>query len=172
MRFKWILALLSAALVVGAGAGAAIASHVTQVDPATVPVGILAAHNRVNDVPKDAFKRVSKFDSADIFVQHARLGPNASTPWHTHPGPVLVSVVSGSLTYQDACGSATYGPGQGFVDSGFGHVHRAVAGSAGADFYATYILPAGAPNQLILADGAGSCDKDKDKDKDKDEEED
>jgi hypothetical protein len=72
-----------------------------------------------------------------------------------------VTVVDGSLTYQDACGSATYGPGQGFVDSGFGHVHRATAGSAGADFYASYILPAGTPNHLILADPAVVCDKDK-----------
>ena len=35
----------------GHGRGTAIASHVTEVDPATVPVGFLAAHNRVAEVP-------------------------------------------------------------------------------------------------------------------------
>jgi hypothetical protein len=79
-----------------------------------------------------------------------------------HPGPVIVTVVGGTLTYQNAhgnrCHSVTYEAGEGFVDPGSGHVHRAVAGSGGPlDFYATYVLPSGSANHLILADPPAPC---------------
>ena len=43
-----------------------------------------------------------KPNGADVFVQHLSLGANQVFAWHTHPGPVVVTVRSGSLTYQDA----------------------------------------------------------------------
>jgi hypothetical protein len=43
MRMKWIPVL--SVLAAAAGGGIALASHVTQVDPATVPTGFLASHN-------------------------------------------------------------------------------------------------------------------------------
>ena len=151
MRVKAVLAL--AAVTTLAGAGAAIANHVAQVDPAAVPTGFLAAHNSIADVPVEALVRAANPNGADVFVQHARLAANASTGWHTHPGPALVAVVKGSLTYEDAkantCRDTTYGPGTGFVDRGFGHVHRAIAGPDGVDFYVTYILPPGSETHVI-----------------------
>ena len=159
MRLKWFVAGAIAALVVGAGT--AIATHVPQVDPNTVPVGFLATHNDVNNFKIAAFARVAKHHDADVFVQHATLGPNGATPWHTHPGPVIVTIVSGSLTYQDQhgnrCRSRTYTQGQGFVDPGFGHVHRAVAGAAGVHFYATYLTPTGSSNHIILRSPPAAC---------------
>jgi quercetin dioxygenase-like cupin family protein len=75
------------------------------------------------------------------------------TGWHTHPGPALVEVVKGSVTYEDAqanvCRQTTYNPGEGFVDRGFGHVHRAIAGPDGVDFYVVYILPPGTETHVI-----------------------
>jgi hypothetical protein len=166
MRVKYVFALVGAALAVGVGAGTAIASHVAQVDPATVPVGFLAAHNQVAQLPEQL-----PDPNADVFVQHARLGPGTATGWHTHPGPVIVTVVSGSLTYEDAadanlsganngqdtCRHRPYIAGQGFTDPGYGHVHRAVAGPSGADFYAVYILPRGSANHLIPASAPAAC---------------
>jgi hypothetical protein len=151
MRMKVLLAL--AGLTALAAAGAAIATHVTPVDPATVPTGFLAAHNSIGDVPVSALARAVEPDGADVFVQHVRLPANASTGWHTHPGPALVAVVKGSLTYEDAkgntCRRPMYGPGTGFVDRGFGHVHRAIAGPNGVDFYVTYILPPASETHVI-----------------------
>jgi quercetin dioxygenase-like cupin family protein len=148
-----VLVLVCGAVLVGGGA--ALASHVTQVPPATVPVGFLAAHNRIADVPVNSLARSVKPDGVEAYVQHVRLGANASTPWHTHPGTAFVTVVDGALTYQFAhaneCHSTTYTPGNGFVDPGHGHVHRAIAGPAGADFYVTYLLIPGSPNHLITA---------------------
>jgi hypothetical protein len=134
-----------AAITALGGTGVALAAHVVQVDPATVPTGFLAAHNEIDDVPVSAFARAAASGGADVFVQHVRLGPNSPTGWHTHPGPALVSVVRGSLA------------GTGFVDRGFGHVHRAVAGSDGVDFYVTYVLPPGSETHVIPASAPAEC---------------
>jgi quercetin dioxygenase-like cupin family protein len=156
---KWIWPL--AAAVVLASGGAAVASHVTQVDPATVPTGFLAAHNSIDDVPVSALARAVEPDGVDVLVQHVRLGANAATGWHTHPGPALVTVVRGSLTYQDAhanrCNNVAYKAGEGFVDRGFGHVHRATAGADGVDFYVVYLLPPGTSTHVIPASAPTEC---------------
>lgn len=161
MRMKRVL--IAAALVSVCGVGAALASHVAQVDPATVPTGFLAAHNEVDlgQGEYKAVKRIARRRHVDVFVQHARLGANEATGWHTHPGPVFVTVVRGSLTYEDErhdrCRQRTYEAGEGFVDRGFRHVHRAVAGATGVDFYATYILPRGSETHLIPAEAPEEC---------------
>jgi hypothetical protein len=159
MRVRPIRVL--AAVTVLVAAGAAAASHVTQVDPVTVPTGFLAAHNSIDRVPVRAIARAVTPDGADVFVQHVRLDANAATGWHTHPGPALVTVVRGSLTYEDAragvCRRAVYPAGEGFVDRGFGHVHRAIAGPDGVDFYVTYVLPPGSATHVIVAGAPGEC---------------
>jgi quercetin dioxygenase-like cupin family protein len=50
-------------------------------------------------------------------------------PWHTHPGPVIVNVVSGHLTYvaADDCKERPYPEGTAFIDAGGDHVHTAFA---------------------------------------------
>jgi quercetin dioxygenase-like cupin family protein len=155
------IAAALAAIAVLAAAGTAVASHVTQVDPATVPTGFLAAHNQIHHVPVSALARAVTPDGTDVFIQHVRLGANEPTGWHTHPGPALVTVVNGSLTYQDAkankCRQVGYGPGSGFVDRGFGHVHRAIAGGDGVDFYVVYLLPPGTPTHVIPASAPPEC---------------
>jgi quercetin dioxygenase-like cupin family protein len=153
--------LLLAVMTLAIGASPALASHVTQVDPATVPTGFLAAHTSIDEVPLSTLARAVQPNGADVFIQHVRLDPNAPTGWHTHPGPALVTVVTGSVTYQDAeagrCISVTYAAGEGFVDRGFGHVHRAIAGAAGVDFYVVYLLPPGSTTHVIPADGPTAC---------------
>lgn|GEM_PF-4551226 len=130
-------------------------------DPATVPTGFLAAHNEIADVPVAALARAAKPDGAQISVQHVRLRPNAATAWHTHPGVGMVTVVRGALTYEDAganrCRRTTYPAGKGFVDPGIGHVHRAIAGPEGADFYVVYVLPPGSAQHLIPALASDEC---------------
>lgn len=159
MRSRWILALAAVAAL--AAASGAVASHVTQVDPATVPTGFLAAHNSIRDVPVSALARAVTPDGTDAFIQHVRLGPNLTTGWHTHPGPAIVSVVKGSVTYEDAeanrCIDTTYAAGEGFIDRGFGHVHRAIAGANGVDFYVVYLLPPGSVTHVIPTSAPPEC---------------
>jgi quercetin dioxygenase-like cupin family protein len=160
MRLKRTLAVAGVLSV--SGAGAALAAHVSQVDPATVPTGFLAAHNEVEGIQPDVIRRAVEGRRADVFIQHARLAPNEATGWHTHPGPVLVEVVRGSITYEDTggqgkCRRRTYVAGEGFFDPGFGHVHRAIAGADGVDFYPVYVLPPGSETHLIPASAPEAC---------------
>ncbi len=77
---------------------------------------------------RDGGTTVVKVDdpSRTVVVRYT-VQPGARFPWHTHYGPVIVNVVSGSLTYVEAgtCDERTYVPGQAFVDAGHGHVHSA-----------------------------------------------
>jgi hypothetical protein len=159
MRLKYIAAL--AILVVFSAGGIAIAGHVAEVDPATVPTGFLASHDRIADVPVSALARSVSPKGTDMFIQHVRLGANEATGWHTHPGIALVTVVGGSLTYEDVsrgrCRRTTYASGSGFVDRGFGHVHRAIAGATGGEFYAVYLLPPGSATHIIPASVPRKC---------------
>ena len=159
MRIKVVLAVAGAAVV--ASAGVAIASHALEIDPATVPTGFFVAHNYVADIPVSPIARAVQPNGADVFVQHLRLGANQASAWHTHPGPVIVTIRSGSLIYQNAhhntCLERPYAAGQGFVDPGFGHVHRVIAGPSGAEIYSTFLLPPGSENHLVTAPAAEEC---------------
>jgi hypothetical protein len=155
-----VVAALAGVTVI-VGAGVAIAAHVPQVDPATVPTGFFVAHNYVADVPVSPLARAAEPNGADVFVQHLRFAPNQAFPWHTHPGPVFGMVVSGSLTYEDAaantCRDRTYTAGTGFVDRGFGHVHRAIGGASGAEAYFFFMLPPGSETHINPAPAPEEC---------------
>ena len=81
--------------------------------------------------------------------------PGAKFPWHTHYGPVIVNIISGSLTYvsSDNCSGTTYSPGESFVDAGHGHVHSAYnPGSEPTVFIATFFEAPATGSLLIPAD--------------------
>jgi quercetin dioxygenase-like cupin family protein len=133
------------------GAGTIVRIHVPQIDPTTVPYGTLAGGNQVRTpinikIGQNPTHVLGK--GTVVTMRHVTFAAGQSTGWHTHLGPVLVTVVSGSLTLYDGsdkkCIGVTYKAGQGFFDAGFGHVHLARNnGAVPADFYATYILPPG-----------------------------
>ena len=94
-------------------------------------------------------------NGTEVFILHREFPPGGSTGWHTHLGPVLVTVVRGAVTLYDGddktCTGVTYTAGHGFIDQGFGHVHLARnEGSEPANFYATYILPPDAGDTLAI----------------------
>jgi quercetin dioxygenase-like cupin family protein len=68
----------------------------------------------------------TKGDS-DLYVVSNVLVPGGHTGWHTHPGPSLITVKSGTITAYEGddptCSPTVYTQGQGFVDPGDGHVH-------------------------------------------------
>jgi quercetin dioxygenase-like cupin family protein len=81
--------------------------------------------------------------------------PGAQFPWHSHYGPVIVNIVSGSLTYvpAGACVEKTYSAGESFVDAGHGHVHTAYnPGSQPTVFIATFFEAPPTGALLIPAD--------------------
>jgi quercetin dioxygenase-like cupin family protein len=85
-------------------------------------------------------------DVDTVVTGRFEVAPGGTFGWHRHPGPVIVSVVQGTLTVieADACAEAQYGPGQGFIEAGH-DAHTAInEGSTTVVLYATFLLPAGA----------------------------
>ena len=67
-------------------------------------------------------------DPSRTVVAKITVQPGAQFPWHTHPGPVIVNIAQGELTYIMAhdCVDRPYAAGTAFVDPGRGMVHTAV----------------------------------------------
>ncbi len=66
-------------------------------------------------------------DPSAVAMAEIKVQPGAAFPWHTHPGPVIVTVKEGELTYvyADDCRDRTYPEGSAFVDPGYGNIHSA-----------------------------------------------
>jgi len=82
-------------------------------------------------------------NAGEVIVQEITIAPNGTTGWHSHPGPVVVVVKAGALTYvreeAGACLETVYAAGTAFVDPGQGHVHTAFnRGTENLVLYATY----------------------------------
>jgi hypothetical protein len=88
----------------------------------------------------------------DIAVQTITFQPGTSSGWHTHPGPVFIQVVSGTMKFYQSddptCSPIVRTAGQGFVDLGE-HAHIARNESATpAQNVVTYFAPPGAPLRI------------------------
>jgi quercetin dioxygenase-like cupin family protein len=96
--------------------------------------------------------------NATLLVQGLRLGPSASSGWHTHPGPEVSAITIGTVVLQTAteCVPVNYGAGQAvFIPAGVPHL---VANEAGQDAHVvvTYTLPVNAP---VRGDSPDVCAK-------------
>ena len=93
-------------------------------------------------------------DPSRTAVARITVQPGARFPWHTHPGPVIVNVVQGELTFVegDGCEERVYPAGSAFADSG-GDVHSAYGSSdAPTTLIATFFrAPASGP--LTVTEG-------------------
>jgi hypothetical protein len=95
-------------------------------------------------------------DSTDFVTQQIVIAGGGHTGWHSHPGPVLVTIKRGAmrLIYANdpTCTGTVYEAGDSFVDRGDAVVHIARNESIlnEVEFWATYLVPGdpGAPFRL------------------------
>ena len=133
---------LGAFLVLG---GAAIA---------TPGVGILSAPVHARGTMDDSQNIRSKSGvhlktkgSVDVATQQIVISGGGSTGWHSHPGPVLVTVKSGALrliySNDESCAGTIYGAGDSFIDRGdaITHIARNESQSEPVELWATYLVP-------------------------------
>jgi quercetin dioxygenase-like cupin family protein len=72
--------------------------------------------------------------------------PGAATPWHTHPGQVVVTVLEGENTFTMGDMKHLYRTGDSFIElPGTVGMEARNAGSSRMSVMATYLLPWGAP---------------------------
>lgn len=143
----------TAALVISAAI--VVASSGAGVTPSNRADGTTVGGVKVN-IP-GAIKLQAK-DGLRVFDQELVITPGGHTGWHSHPGPVLVTVISGTFRFQETdCSYTDYSAGQTVVDEGGGHVHigRNPSASVSLSLSVTYLLPPGEP--LRIEADAISC---------------
>jgi len=103
-------------------------------------------------------------DAAETVMQQMVLGPGGQTGWHTHPGPAVVLIKSGTVTLYSlestGCAPRIYSAGQAFVDSGQGHVHLAanLSTTESAELWVTFFdVPPGGAFRIDAANPGGGC---------------
>ena len=73
----------------------------------------------------------------DVVVRKHDYAVGSHTGWHSHPGPVFITVTEGTLTYylydDPTCTPHTVTKGSGFVDDGRGHMVRNESGQPAQD---------------------------------------
>ena len=101
---------------------------------------------------------------SDLYVQQNVFKPGATSGWHTHPGPSLITVTQGTVTVYDGddptCTPHEYSAspqGTGFVDIGGGAVHVIRnEGTVDAQTIVVQLIPAGAARRIDASD-PGTC---------------
>lgn len=166
-----VMASAAAAVLLGGAAPAApLAGHTPQetpeVDrPSGFSADVLAPHSTFPDEVQARFRvrydSGGKLDSrlrdaSSVVLARVTWAPGGTSGWHTHPGPVVVTVTEGEVevTNADDCVARTYRAGEAFLDPGQGNVHVAAnpSGSEDAVAYATFLgVPDGEPPTVWVA---------------------
>jgi hypothetical protein len=97
----------------------------------------------------------------DMVVRRHDYLPGSTTGWHRHPGPVFVTVTQGHVTFYEYddpnCTPHVVSAGQGYVDSGRGHIGRNETGQPAQDV-SVIIAPVGGAFRSELDAPGPHCD--------------
>ena len=88
---------------------------------------------------------------SDVYVVYNKIVPGGHTGWHSHPGPSIISVKSGTATEYHADDPLTpivHVAGTCFVDDGEGAHIIVNQGTTDLELVAFQILPMGAPRRI------------------------
>ena len=103
--------------------------------------------------------------SVDVATQQVVIAEGGSTGWHSHPGPVLVTVKSGGLRliYADdlSCAGTVYEAGDSFIDRGdaITHIAKNESSTDPVELWATYLVPGdpGTGFRIDVSPAPSSC---------------
>jgi quercetin dioxygenase-like cupin family protein len=90
-------------------------------------------------------------DFTDVYITEITIVPGGHGGWHSHPGPSIITVKSGTATFYDECDDyarQTFPAGTGFVEDA-GCVHL-LSNESEADLkvVVVQIVPLGAPRRI------------------------
>ncbi len=99
-------------------------------------------------------------DNTDVVVANIAVAPGGHSGWHFHPGPVLIVVKTGTITFymgdDPTCSPHVHPAGTTFFENG-GMVGIARnEGTVEATTVATFFVPAGSPTRIDAA-APGNC---------------
>ena len=151
MKIGIALAAAASIAVLGSAAGVAVATPGADVSGSILGRG--TAETKVKTRGHQPY---------DVVVQSITIAPGGHTGWHTHPGTAVAVVESGVLTIYNgndrSCSPRAYGPGEVYVDPGYGFVHIGRnEGDAPTEILVTYLdVPIGG-GVRIDAEDPGHC---------------
>jgi hypothetical protein len=133
-------------LAFAASVGVTMASPPSGVTPTVLARGTYDAF-KVKSSPSSPVDFKAKAKSPiDMVVRRHDYAVGSTTGWHTHPGPVFITVTIGQLTYYErddpTCTGHVVSAGHGFVDNGRGHIVRNESGQPAQDV-SVIIAPVG-----------------------------
>ena len=105
---------------------------------------------------------VGVLHSPEIVTQTVKFAPGAYSGWHSHPGFLVSTVLSGQLTrYATDCSAQTFGAGQSFYETGASTFIVKNETNAEASDTVTFIVPGGTPTTGLRLDKAqpSTCGK-------------
>jgi hypothetical protein len=109
----------------------------------TNPPEFEGQHNN-SQVPLDFMAQAKP--GMDMVIRTFDYLPGSTTGWHTHPGPVFINIVRGTVTFYElddpTCTPKVVTAGQGYVDRGHGHIGRNETGLPAQDVTIS-IVPVG-----------------------------
>jgi hypothetical protein len=147
-RVSVLVALPAAMVLLALSAFVAItkASPPSGVTPTILARGTYDSF-KVKSSPRSPVNFKAKAKSPiDVVVRRHDYAVGSSTGWHTHPGPVFITVTQGQLTYYEyddpTCTPHVVTAGHGFVDTGDGHIVRNESGAPAQDV-SVIIAPVG-----------------------------
>jgi hypothetical protein len=99
--------------------------------------------------------------SLDVAVQTIDFPAGSQSTWHSHPGPVFISVVQGTMTFYESddpnCEPTVRSAGEGFLDVGdHAHIARNESGAAARNVV-VYLAPAKVPALRVDEPNPGNC---------------
>ena len=147
VRHRYLAAAVTAVFAASVAGGVALATPASGVTPTNLAAGALAPVNILVKTDGWMNQLRTKGDSTVAVVEN-RLAPGATFGWHSHPGPSVIVVKAGEVTFYSGddpgCSPVRYATGQALVDPGnVVHVGRN-EGSVEAIVIVTRFLPAGA----------------------------
>jgi quercetin dioxygenase-like cupin family protein len=160
MRNRFLFALTGALIAIVAISGIALATPSAGVTSTTIATGRLGEVDLKVKTGPWKVKLETKGQS-DVTVVENRVAPGGSFGWHSHPGPSIIVVKSGTMTFYDgddpSCAPEVVTTGQAVVDAGGTHVHVGRnEGTVDAVVIVTRLLPAGAAARVDQPD-PGNC---------------
>ena len=129
------------------------ASPAKDVTPTLIARGTFEPFKVSSDKSGPVDFRAKSKSPMDVVVRKHAYAPGGYTGWHSHPGPVFITVLEGELTfYENADGkckkvtlTATPTHKPGYVDDGRGHFVRNESGAPATDVSVIMAPTGGAP---------------------------